>query len=262
MSNSIPWIKWDFAQWLGGKISRRPAIEQAVFINLQALMMRDGGPCQMAPADILDMADRLHATYDDVAQAIDNLSVRGIVIADGDMVNIKFLSEQFATVNETRSKRTLAGAKGGLAKSSKCLASATNIVASATTFVAEKEYEYEKENKKNTLVADAPVVSDKLPDLKDQWNSTMAAFGQMRVLSALRKQKWSARAEYARKNLQLATQQELLDAIVYESKSLGDFARTGGWLSFDWLVASDSNLTKFLEGRYRDKTPAKQQVFL
>ena len=265
----IPWVKWDFAQWLGGKVSRRPAIEQAVFINLQALMMRDGGPCQMEAADILDMADRLHAAPADIEQAIANLSARGIVVVVGDVVDIKFLSEQFATVNETRSKRIEAGAKGGKAKAKQILASATNIVASATTFLAEKEKSREEEEKEDIRVADAPPTpkekqppTDSLPDLQDQWNKAMASFGQLRVLSPVRKKKWEARAAFARKSMDIATQQELLDAIVFESRSLGDFAKSGGWLSFDWIVESDNNLAKYLEGRYRDKEPVKQQVIL
>ncbi len=136
-NQSVPWIKWEFSHWLGGKISRRPAIEQAVFINLQALIMKEGGPIELPDEDRLDMADRLHVDADDIDKAIDNLAARKIIEnVGGELFTIKFLAEKMQSVEEIRERRRLAGARGGLAKASKCQASATETLASATNSLA------------------------------------------------------------------------------------------------------------------------------
>ena len=44
-----------------------------------------------------------------------------------------------------------------------------------------------------------------------------------------------------------------IDLITKELKSLNDFTLNGGWLTFDWLIYSDKNLNKLLEGNYRNK---------
>ena len=73
------------------------------------------------------------------------------------------------------------------------------------------------------------------------WNEKIAPLGQrkLKAISADRMKKIKAR------DLQSKTE-EVRDAIA----DLGGFAGDSTWFSFDWIIKSDSNLTKLLEGNY------------
>ncbi len=79
----------------------------------------------------------------------------------------------------------------------------------------------------------------------DAYNETCIGFPQVQKLTKERKAKIKSRlANFSEADLQRA----------FEKISKSDFAKGSNWCSFDWLMKSDGNLTKVLEGNY-DNNP-------
>lgn len=162
MTDPVPYFRFEFAQWMGGRISRRPAIEQAVFINAVAMIMRNGGPVVMDDGGILDMADRLQEEPAAITKAIDSLRSRKLIVGDPPTVGIKFLATSMESVRDIREKRKAAGNAGGKANASRFEANASQIKANASSSKASASVcEANRSNASNTNTdANAYSVSD------------------------------------------------------------------------------------------------------
>ncbi len=78
----------------------------------------------------------------------------------------------------------------------------------------------------------------------EAFNVTCQLLPKVRSLSKERKNKIKARlANFSEADLQTA----------FEKINNSDFAKSANWCSFDWIIKSDSNLTKILEGNYDNK---------
>ena len=79
------------------------------------------------------------------------------------------------------------------------------------------------------------------------WNDDLAPIISaplIREMTATRKKKYRARVRAGFK----------WEEVEREFRRLNQFARDGNFLTFDWLM-SPGNLTKLLEGNYRDREP-------
>lgn len=77
------------------------------------------------------------------------------------------------------------------------------------------------------------------------WNALCEKLGspRLRFITVEREKKFAARSGEV---------DALFDAIEIEARLVGSWAREKGFITFDWLM-NPKNLTKFLEGNYREK---------
>lgn len=90
------------------------------------------------------------------------------------------------------------------------------------------------------------VSKDTLVRIVEDFNSTCTSFPKVSTLSDTRKKHLKAR-------LALHSEDELHTAFWKIEQS--DFAKNGGWCGFDWLIKSENNLIKVLEGNYDNRDP-------
>jgi plasmid maintenance system antidote protein VapI len=250
----VAYIRWSGADWFKGKISRRPAVEQALFINLQALMMHAGGPIAMTREDVLDMADRLRVEADDVEQGLSNLSERGIIVSDAGVYSIKFLEVQFGKIRDTSESRREAAKrrwKAATANAPDTDANASDNGASVPDpmhllntaadpdALAMQEKEKEKENS-NCVQKKAEVLT--------LWNTIAEEFVRPRLRKVTDRMMVHLRQR-------LKNEPEFWVMLERSMSDLGEMARTGRWLTFDWIVKSESNMEKLFNGNYSDERP-------
>ncbi len=78
----------------------------------------------------------------------------------------------------------------------------------------------------------------------DAFNSTCQSLPKVKTLSKERKAKIKLRlANFSEADLQTA----------FDKINKSNFAKSASWCSFDWIIKSDGNLTKILEGNYDNK---------
>ena len=90
------------------------------------------------------------------------------------------------------------------------------------------------------------VSKDTLVRIVNDFNLTCTSFPKVSTLSDTRKKHLKAR-------LALHSEDELHTAFWKIEQS--DFAKNGGWCGFDWLIKSENNLIKVLEGNYDNRDP-------
>ena len=88
------------------------------------------------------------------------------------------------------------------------------------------------------------VSKDTLVKIVNDFNATCPSFPKVSRLTDTRKQHLKAR---------LATHSEDELHTAFWKIEQSDFARSGSWCGFDWLIKSENNLLKVLEGNYDNK---------
>ena len=109
MSKELPFFKFYPTEWLLGRISLESNINQIAFIKIVCMYWHKD--CDLLQSDVIHLTTK---------ERILDLSKKGYLElqynADFDDQNIfiKFLDEQKIELNEARTKRVVAGRKGGL----------------------------------------------------------------------------------------------------------------------------------------------------
>jgi len=107
--SKLPFFKFDAASWLTGNITLLTLEEQAIFINLCALIWRDGGEYEMDPL----LHRRLNITKDVLSTAIGVLCNANLLLCKDGVLSVKFLTEQLQSHADFTAKKAEAGRKGG-----------------------------------------------------------------------------------------------------------------------------------------------------
>jgi len=148
--------------WLGGRINRRPADEQGLFINLVALIMKAGGTIANDEDLSFDLADRLQKEPEWVEDKLRALVRRKIVKSDADgFLYVEFLHDELLRYESACARNKKNGKRGGRPNKTDSVSNKTH---SATvreeveptrnrveTDSFEEEKEKEKENKKENI---------------------------------------------------------------------------------------------------------------
>lgn len=128
---------------------------------------------------------------------------------------------------------------------------------SVTSASPREERDDVSKNNKNTISNSdaANVTSASHPidwkQVRRTWNQVArehlgrATIDEKRPMSATRRRKYLARLKQFGPTF--------LERVCAEIPLLDDFAREGSWLTFDWVIQSEGNATKLLEGNYRRK---------
>jgi hypothetical protein len=106
--NKLPFFKFDAASWLTGNITLLSLTEQAVFINLCALIWRDGGEYKIEPL----LERRLGIPMAEVSKTIGVLCDANLLLCKDDVLSVKFLTEQLQAHAEFKAKKAASGRKG------------------------------------------------------------------------------------------------------------------------------------------------------
>ena len=108
----VPYIRWRWSEFLSGRISRRPAVEQALFHLLVAMICQKGGPVTLLRVDYIDLSERMHVAVEQVSSALESLADREIIDIDKDgSVGIKFLAEEFGRISTVADTKRSAAQK-------------------------------------------------------------------------------------------------------------------------------------------------------
>lgn len=128
----------------------------------------------------------------------------------------------------------------------------TNVHERAQTYTNVHErhlYDSDSDNDSDSESIKSATHSYDYQRIVDAYNDTCQSLPQVQKLTDERKRKIKARlAKYSEADLQTA----------FDKINKSDFARSANWCSFDWIVKSDGNLAKILEGNYdnKDSPPA------
>lgn len=268
--SEVPYIRWRWSEFLSGRLSRRPAVEQATFHLLVGMICQKGEPIMLSSIDYLDLASRMHITKVDAQSAVNALVEWELVSVSNGVYMIDFLREEFGRISSVaKARKEAADKRWADANASRVDANAMHVHTSAMQTDAsfsENEKDKEKEKDKENDNIDESTLPTNLridwAELVKRWNEEVAPAtraGKIRGITPKRKGEVITRMRLAIEHLGFADWREVMDAIVFESESVGDFLRSGTWFSFDWMFGAVGNLAKFLEGKYRHK---KQQVML
>lgn len=104
-SNKLPWFKFDVTSWLTGNVRLLEPQEQGIFINLCALIWRDGGTYKI---------DKLTHRQLNTSQQVLNECVQvfnecDIMLNNDGILSVKFIDEQMGLVEVDRQKKSKAG---------------------------------------------------------------------------------------------------------------------------------------------------------
>ena len=262
----ISYIRWHWAHYLSGRIAKRPAIEQALFAQVQARVMRGGGDWLPERRELIDIADSFRCDVSELRDAIANLLEREIIEQDDDgRLTIKFVVEQLGKMRETSQKRRAAAAarwddasacetdaiasESMQVHASACAddANACENDAIASSLVREGEGVREKNN---TTVVDVDLLPADAIAKKavcDRWNA-------IAIATNLPKIRTIDSALYSQYRRRAAAEPQFWPLVEQELKQLDDYVFERNWMGFRWIVKSDANLAKLLEGNYRRKS--------
>lgn len=113
-----------------------------------------------------------------------------------------------------------------------------------------------KINNTHTLGAKSKITQKDLDEIKDRWNEKFeqSNISTIKKLTNQRKQKLKAR-------LQEFSKDEIFEAMdkIKDSSFCQGIGGKGWTATFDWMIYSENNLTKVLEGQYDDKKPKRTQ---
>ena len=101
--DKLQWFKFSYADWRMGKIQRCPEITQSRFINLCCLYWSK--ECLLSYEDAEIEIDKEH---------LDILIKKKIVSNINESINISFLDEQFAEIEDKKKDRSFSGVIGNL----------------------------------------------------------------------------------------------------------------------------------------------------
>ena len=147
---------------------------------------------------------------------------------------------------KTRLARSAAGKRGAeqkQANASKAKQTLANVSKSKQT-LAKQAVNVNDNVNVNVNVINNRVSKDTLVKIVNDFNATCPSFPKVSRLTDTRKQHLKAR-------LAAHSEDELHTAFWKIEQS--DFARSGSWCGFDWLIKSENNLLKVLEGNYDNK---------
>lgn len=109
MSKELPFFKFYPTEWLLGRISRESNINQIAFIKIVCMYWHND--CELFQSEILHLTTK---------ERVKDLSKKGYIELNYNVdfndynIFIKFLDEQKIELNDARTKRVVAGRKGGL----------------------------------------------------------------------------------------------------------------------------------------------------
>jgi len=239
---SIMYVRWEYAKWFAGKISRRPALEQALFINIQGMCMMNGGEFVADEPNLLDMADRLGSTLDDIRKALKNMVDRRIIERDHQTCHIKFISEQTDKMHKVSESRRIAARKRWNANACNPDASAmqtdANLIEKDKDKDKDKDKEKEKEKNKGTKRAQVDYEDPEIEMLllmQDGWDTAWNAWKENRKAKGARATKYT-------KTLILKTLAKRPDEAV---NGLNE-AIERNWTGFKWSWYDNSNADESL----------------
>lgn len=104
----LPYFQFTAKAWLSGNISLFDMVHQGVFINLCALIWDNGGEYEIEP--LLHL--RLRLPKDDLFQIIADLCDANLLEREGDILRVKFLTEQLQEYLQYLAEKQAAGRKG------------------------------------------------------------------------------------------------------------------------------------------------------
>jgi len=143
MSKPIPYFRFECANWLAGKISRRSFEEKGLLVEIMVLAFSKGGWLPWGEIEQEDFADDNRIDIDHLQKLVSGLVRRGILIENENQLTTKFVLETKQKVEELREKRSKAGAKGGRPK-------ASEKQLESKCFLEESKTETKKTNASNT----------------------------------------------------------------------------------------------------------------
>jgi len=141
--DSIPYFRFDCAQWLAGKISRRSFEEKGLLVEIMVLALSKGGWMPWDKVEREDFADDNRVDLDHLESLVAGLVRRGILILEDNKLSTKFVLETKQKVLDLREKRSKAGSKGGRPK-------AIRKQLESNCFSDESKEEAKKTNASNT----------------------------------------------------------------------------------------------------------------
>lgn len=97
-----PWFKFTSANWLSGSVQLLSDAEKGTYIDLLAMIWKEDGSLKLDK--ILSRKLRLdHAT---VCDRIDSYCELEIMVCDGNVLNVKFLSDQLSAFDDVSKKNS------------------------------------------------------------------------------------------------------------------------------------------------------------
>lgn len=108
----LPYFKFDVMSWLTGNIRLLNPDEQGIFINLCALIWRDGGTYEIDALTHRQL-NTSQQTFNDCLQTLTDV---GIVLNESGVLSVEFLSEQIDANKAKSRKCSIAGRKSAEAR--------------------------------------------------------------------------------------------------------------------------------------------------
>jgi hypothetical protein len=106
----LPYFKFMVDKWLAGDIQACEMKTQGVFMNLVALMWRDGG---VYSKPIAVLCSRCRLPLAELEKELDMLKELGVIYVDDDgYLRVKFVDEQLGELTQDHDQKVLAGKKG------------------------------------------------------------------------------------------------------------------------------------------------------
>lgn len=258
MADKLPWFPFFAGDWMNdGKRFGLTWAQQGMYIFLLSYQWREGS----IPGDKASLMRILSLTETEFDESWPMLgacfeqcsSIAGAVL----IVNSR--------LEEVRKKQVKTAKKASKKASDAAKArwrqpviadAPSNAQAMLESCHSESESELEQEKKKsieNTKVFSRQ--SAKRTDwdvVMNLWNHLAEQEGRPKItlMSDTRKDQYRTR---------LRKHPDFWDILEKELPLLGDFARNGGWLTWDWLIKSPNNIVKLSEGQYRDNGRGGQQ---
>lgn len=245
---ALPYFKFMVQDWLSGNIQACDLQTQGVFINLLAMSWRDGGSYKQ-PAKIL--AHRCHIDEAKLEEALNLMKELGVIyVDDNGYLRIKFLDEQLGELSQEHERKVLNGIKGAEVRYGKPYHS--KAIAKPCHTDAETKSESESES-------DTPIKTTRLDKaIVEQIIATWNEYIKDTPLTKLSRWGKNRNTHYkARLSEFDGDHDELWKLMKEQLSNLGEFAKgknASGWMiTFDWIMKSEDNFTKFIEGNYRYK---------
>lgn len=155
MAKELPYYRFHVSEWLNDDISFMDYSVKGVFIDICSMYwFKD---CSITKAML---EQRLINAKDELEQLYNNDIIK---LNPDDTITIKFLDEQYDKLSEKRKKRSEAGRKGGLKKSSNAKAM---LKQSSSYKDKDKDKEKDKDKDSETKVSFIPT----LEEVKDYFN--------------------------------------------------------------------------------------------
>lgn len=140
----LPYFKFMVQDWLSGDVQALEMHEQGIFVNLLALMWRDGGTYSKALAVL---QQRCRCDIAQIEGALNHMKELGIIYVDDDgFLRVKFIDEQLADLLQVHAQKVNAGRKGAAARYGKKLEQQSDGTAMAAPWHSDTDTDTDKHN--------------------------------------------------------------------------------------------------------------------